>query len=500
MTIKCIGDKILNIKINSRQHEIFKKYFLMNIRTKLSRSANISLVDQIIALIQTQIDKKILRAGMRVPSIRELATDGEVSRFTVVEAYDRLVAKGYLESRRGSGFYVRKHEPAKQNEVSQAIQSGTSFDVELMVRSMYRQYAPEKMPGLGLLPFEFLNGNLIASNLRDIGRQHANQFLQYGTLQGFLPLRQQLQLKLMNLEISATTDQIVTTTGVTQGLDLVCRLLTKPGDTVFVDDPAWYLLFGILDNLGVKIIGIPRLIDGPDINQLSEMAALHKPCLYITNSVLQNPTSSSLSSAKAFQVLKLAQEHDFMIAEDDIYCDMHPGNHIQPATRLASLDQLNRVIYLGGFSKTLAVNLRVGFIATTKLLAQKISDRKMLTSSTSCEISERVMYKILSEGRYRKHTERLRNKLAIARAKSVAWLTGLGMTINIHSAAGMFVWADTGCDAQQLAEKALKEDIFLTPGSLFSATQKVSPYMRFNVATLSDPSVIAFFEREIKHK
>ena len=100
-----------------------------------------------------------------------------------------------------------------------------------------------------------------------------------------------------------------------------------------------------------------------------------------------------------------------MIVEDDIYCDMHPGTAVQPATRLAALDQLNRVIYLGGFSKTLAANLRVGFIATSHELAVRLSDRKMLSTLTTTEIGERVVYKILSEGHYRKHADRIRVKL-----------------------------------------------------------------------------------------
>jgi DNA-binding transcriptional MocR family regulator len=104
--------------------------------------------------------------------------------------------------------------------------------------------------------------------------------------------------------------------------------------------------------------------------------------------------------------LRIAEEHDFIIVEDDIYCDMHPGSAVQPATRIAALDQLQRVIYLGGFSKTLSANLRVGFIATSAELARSLADRKLLSTLTTGEIGERVAYKVLSEGHYRKHAER----------------------------------------------------------------------------------------------
>ena len=464
----------------------------------LSRGAGESLVDQIVRSIETRIDDKLLRNGARMPSIRQFAEMHKVSRFTVVEAYDRLVAKGFLESRRGSGFYVRgratmaaAHGPRPADTIPQHM------DVVWLVRNMLRQHPPQKMLGSGLLPTDWLDGELIANGLRAISRQNQNQLLQYGNPQGFVPLRQQLQLKLAELEIAATPDQIVTTSGVTQGLDLIARHFTVPGDTIFVDDPAWFLMFGSFAALGAKVVGIPRLPDGPDIAKLAELAALHKPKLYVINSVLHNPTSTSLSAAKAFQVLRIAEQHDFTIVEDDIYCDLHPGNSVQPATRIAALDQLQRVIYLGGFSKTLAANLRAGFIATSPEMAKRLSDRKMLSTLTTSDIGERIVYKILSEGHYRKHADRLRGKLDTVRDKTVKQLERAGLKVDITTPAGMFLWVDTGCDTSVLTEKALEQGYLLAPGSLFSPSQLPSTRMRVNVTSMSDAGVLRFLERQI---
>lgn len=465
----------------------------------LSRDAGESLVDQIVRSIESRIDDKLLRSGARMPSIRQFAEQHRVSRFTVVEAYDRLVAKGYLESRRGSGFYVRERSPL----VSAAAGAWTEqppahLDVVWLVRNMFRQQLPpQKTPGSGMLPSDWLDGELIANGLRAISRQSPAMLIQYGNPQGFLPLRQQLQLKLAELEIGATPEQIVTTTGITQGLDLVARHFTVPGDTIFVDDPAWFLMFGSFATLGAKVVGIPRLPDGPDIAKLAELAAVHKPKLYVINSVLHNPTSTSLSAAKAFQILKIAEQHDFTIVEDDIYCDLHPGSSVQPATRIASLDQLQRVIYLGGFSKTLAAALRVGFIAASAETATRLADRKMLTTLTSPEVGERVVYKILSEGHYRKHVDRLRSKLDGVRDKTVKQLERIGLVVDIPTPAGMFVWADTGCDTNVLTEKALEEGYLLAPGSLFSPSQLPSSRMRVNVTMMSDTGVLRFLEKNI---
>ncbi|HZX25592.1 MAG TPA: PLP-dependent aminotransferase family protein [Telluria sp.] len=465
----------------------------------LSREAGESLSDQIVRSVAARIDDKLLRSGARMPSIRQFAETHGVSCFTVVASYDKLVAQGYLESRRGAGFYVRDRAaflpPARGAEP--AHDPASKLDVVWLIRAMFRQTPLQRAPGAGVMPAEWLDGAAIANALRSISRQHSNVLLNYGTPQGFLPLRQQLQRKLAEVEIDAAPEQIVTTVGVTQALDLVARELARPGDTVFVDDPAWFLMFGSFAAMGLKVVGVPRQADGPDIAQLAQLAALHKPRLYVINSVLHNPSSTSLSAPKAFQVLRLAEEHGFTLVEDDIYCDLHPGPGVQSATRLAALDQLQRVVYLSGFSKSMSANLRVGFIAASAELARRLADRKMLATLTTSEIGERVVYKILSEGLYRKHVDRMRERLDAVRARTLRQIERLGMRIEPVPAAGMFVWADVGRDTNVLTERALAEGVLLAPGSLFSPSQLPSTRMRLNVAAMQDPAVWQFFEREL---
>lgn len=472
----------------------------------LSRESGESLIDQIVRSVAARIDDRLLRGGARMPSIRQFAASHGVSAFTVVASYDKLVARGYLESRRGAGFYVRERAalgPAAAPGAGQAASlpqerfDAKPIDVVWLVRNMFRQVPHQQMPGSGVLPAEWLDGPTVANALRAVSRQHPGLLLNYGVPQGSLLLRQQLQRKLAELEIGAEPEQIVTTAGVTQALDLVAREFLRPGDTVFVDDPAWFLMFGSFAALGAKVVGVPRLADGPDITQLTQLAAIHRPKLYVINSVLHNPSSTSLSAAKAFQVLRLAEEYGFVIVEDDIYCDLHPGSAVQPATRMAALDQLRRVIYLGGFSKTMAANLRVGYIATSHEWAERLADRKMLSTLTTSDIGERVVYKVLSEGAYRKHADRVRARLDGVRVKTIRQLERLGMTIDVVPAAGLFVWADAGCDTNALTERASAEGLLLAPGSLFSPQQLPSTRMRLNVAAMQDAAVWRFLEREL---
>jgi len=472
-------------------------------------AATLTLVDQLVQWGRRRIEERVFRPGMRMPSIRKLALDKGVSRFTVVEAYERLVAQGYLESRRGSGFYVRERfvgaghltpverRGAAANAANAAGEAPLvsadppTLDVVWLLRNMLQTSTqPEKGPGLGYLPARWLDGDLIAGALRSLGRQSGTQMLSFGTPQGFLPLRQQLQTRLAEFEIGATPEQIVMVSGVTQAIDLLARLYVQPGDTVIVGDPAWFQMFGRFVSQGARLVGVPYTPEGPDLDALEALVETWRPRMLVINSVLQNPTGTSLTAAQAFRILQLAEQYDFIVVEDDIYCDLCPPGY--PATRLASLDQLRRVIYLGSFSKTLAPNLRVGFIAAARDVAQAVSDQKMLVGMTSPELNERVLYRVLTEGHYRRHVERLRARLDGVRDKAARMLERAGLRLFTAPGAGMFLWADTGVSADALTAAGHEAGFLLTPGTLFSPHQSPTTWMRFNIANCGDPALAAF--------
>lgn len=479
-----------------------------------------TLVERTVREIRHRIAQRVLRSGARLPSIRALAEERGISRFTVVAAYDRLVALGVLESRRGSGFYVRDDDrrptPAQPGDASRGRMAGvpksSPIDAKWLVRNMFRNLPPHHMPGSGLPPPGWMDREMLAVALRAVGRAMGQGdatsagMLDYGIPQGFLPLREALARKLAGFEVDAQAGQIVTTSGATQALDLIARQFIAPGDAVLVDDPAWYLMFGLFAAHGARVIGVPRLADGPDLETLERLVVAHKPRFYVIDSVLHNPTSTSLSSAKAFQVLKLAERHDFVVIEDDVYADLHPGGgggH-SPAIRIAALDQLKRVVYVGSFSKTLAANLRVGFLACDAALAERLAEHKMLAALTTPEIGERMVCRILADGRYRKHVERLRGRFDAARDRAVRGIERAGLTVDHHPGAGMFVWAragsadGAGVDTNALAARLLDDGYLLAPGSLFSPSQLPSARLRFNIATSSNPGMLDALARALQ--
>jgi DNA-binding transcriptional MocR family regulator len=461
--------------------------------TPLSHDAPLPLVEQITGFLRTRIDERHLRAGTRMPSIRRFAEDNGVSRFTVVEAYDRLVAQGYLESRRGSGFYVRQRpQPVRRSDRREP--PATRIDGFWLLQHLYAENDGRDvlLAGSGCLPASWLEEEMLHAGLRALARREPSALTGYGTPRGYAPLRDLLQVYLAELEIRAAPDNIVLTAGASGALDLVARYFLQPGDAVLVDDPGYYVLFGRLAVMGIRPIGVPRTADGLDVERLDALATEHQPKLFMTNSVLHNPTGTSLSAANAHRVLRLAEAHDFHIVEDDILADLHPGR----AHRIAALDQLNRVIYVGSFSKTLGAGLRVGFLAAHPDLARDLTAQKMLASLTTPELGERLVYQVLSDGYYRKHVDHLRARIGRALEPAIRSLERVGLKLFHEPAAGMFLWAHAGehRDAEALAATAEQQGIILAPGSLFSPSQARSPWMRFHVAYAGNPKLAKFFE------
>lgn len=240
-------------------------------------------------------------------------------------------------------------------------------------------------------------------------------------------------------------------------------------------------------------MGVPRQLNGPDVSVLQQLLQEHRPTLFFTNTVLHNPTGTSTSLAVAHQILQLAEKHGLYIVEDDIYGDFHPQN----ATRLAALDQLNRVIYVSSYSKTISASLRVGFIACHPELAHRLLDLKLLTGLTSAEINQRVMYQILVEGRYRKHMEKVRSRLEVKRTLVIHALEQCGLTIHAEPAGGMFVWAKLANDknAAEVASEVARMNMMLAPGNLFRPYQEPSSWLRFNVAHCEDGRVFELLKK-----
>jgi DNA-binding transcriptional MocR family regulator len=282
--------------------------------------------------------------------------------------------------------------------------------------------------------------------------------------------------------------------GATQALDVVTRSLLRAGDSVLVDEPGWPVEFARLAALGLRVLPVPRGDTGPDLavmERLIQAQAPHeRPRLYITVSVLHNPTGSCLSLQNAHQLLQLAQKHDLHILEDDSYCYLAPAH----LPRLSALDGLSRTIYVSGFSKILVPNWRVGYIAAPSHLVDRFIDTKLLTTLTTPGLTEQALAYCLEQGLLRRHSERVNQKLDAARARSVKLAQAHGCEFKA-TPRGLFGWVDVGVDSERLAHAMLHEGWLLAPGSIFHATHRPTTLMRINFSTTQEARFWATLQR-----
>jgi DNA-binding transcriptional MocR family regulator len=460
----------------------------------LNPRSSTPLVVQIVDGMRRLIDQGALRAGTKVPSIRQFAQAHQVSVFTVVEAYDRLVAQGCLVSRPHSGFYVRRRvAQAAGPGARDGGVAGTAFDSMWYLRKIFENRHLTMKPGCGWLPGDWLFGEGVKRSLRALAGDEVD-LGGYGDPKGFAPLRALIRDTLAEQEIAISPEQVLLTQGSSQALDLAARRLLRPGDAVLVDDPGYAnLLFG-LRFFGARLIGVPRTPAGYDLAALERLVVAHQPRVFFTQPRLQSPSGSVAQLAHLHRVLQLAEKHDFLVVENDIYADLDPD----PRPSLAALDQLSRVVHISSFSKTISPNIRVGYVVAHPDLVEDLAQLKMIAGLTSSEFSERLAYGALTEGRWRKHLKALRERLARAHERVARRLDDLGFELFCEPKAGMFLWArhPDMPDAAQAANQAAEHDILLGPGHLFAADLQPTPWMRFNVAFCGDERVFAFLDSQ----
>ncbi|CAN7769323.1 MULTISPECIES: PLP-dependent aminotransferase family protein [unclassified Variovorax] len=469
----------------------------------LTRTSTQSLTEQLADRFSERIRTRLLAPGARLPSVRECARQQGVSPHTVVAAYDQLLAQGLVEARRQRGFYVRDSIAAQAGPAlstmgpisEEPAAKPVPADASTLIRGMFHRPSDKPQPGMGVFPSEWLDSPFTAAAVRRVTSTRALKdfSLQYGEPAGDSGLRRSLATKLANINVPAGPEQIVTTVGATHALDIVSRTLLRAGDAVMVEEPGWALEFARLEALGMRILPVPRKAEGPDLEVMERYCDAgngHQPKLFVSVSVLHNPTGYSLTPGSAHRVLQLANKHNFHIVEDDTYSHLAPEH----ATRLSALDGLQRTIYVSGFAKILAPNWRIGFLAASPALVGRMLETKLLTTLTTPSLFERALAWCIDQGQLRRHAERIRLRLDGARGRTVKLALAAGCTL-ASEPAGLFGWVDTGVDTDALTQRMLDEGYLLAPGSLFHARRPPSTLMRINFATAQDATFWKVFAR-----
>jgi len=440
-----------------------------------------------------EIESGARSAGSKLLSIRKCASEYGVSKNTIVEAYDRLVASGHVLAKAGSGFVV-----AAQGETNQARPKHVSEAVDIAsLLSAQLEETFDIRVGDGRPPPSWTEESEIKRHLGYSGRGNAAAVEAYGSAMGFLPLRHQIVRRLASQNIGATEKQILLTFGANHALDLVIRSFLAQGDTVLVDDPGYYPLFAKLKLAQVRVVGVRRLPDGPDAEDFASKVATERPKLFFTQSVGQNPTGSTTSLPVAHSILTIAAKHNVTIVEDDPFSDLS----VNPPNRLATLDQLNRVVSIGTYSKTLSAGLRSGHIAASVDKITALTELKMLTTVNSSGHVERLLTRLCEEGHYDRHLKRLAQRVEAAAVRVYGALSRRGYSIFSGNGGGYYLYLmlPDGTDDIEFARLGAKESIFIAPGSVFSIdkSNSSSTGIRINVARADDERFLDFLLRKL---
>lgn len=459
----------------------------------IDRSKRGSLVDQIVAAIAQMVNQRTLRVGTKMPSVRQFAKSNGVSTFTVVESYDRLLNLGLLSARRGSGFFVARSDA---QALPTALVHPCAAAIDALTPELYSGQTDALPVGAGWLPPEWYGETTILDAVRHAMKIPASRLRGYGHPLGFPSLRQHLATTLSAELFPAGPDQVLLTHGATHAFDLVLRTLTRPGDTVLVEDPGYSNLLSLIRHHGCIAVGIPRGDTGLDFDALERQAAATQPKLMFVNTVLQNPLGTSLTQAQAHRLLGIAERFDFWLVEDDIYRELASRGDAS----LAAMDGLRRVIRVGSFSKTLSPVLRVGSICASSSLVPELVRVKMLAGLTTSEINERAVYHAVSARPYRRMVQRLAGQLDEARERAIERLQQAGMAPIAQPRGGMFVSAGwpgpqtPEWNAKAIADQALRAGILLAPNELFMLREPGSVWFRFNVAYAAEPALLRFLQ------
>jgi len=453
----------------------------------------VTLVSTIVRKLQADMAAGSLPVGSSLLSIRKAAAEFGVSKNTIVEAYDRLVASGHAEARPGSGFVVTAAADAngsRPRHVAEAV------DVASLLGAQLEQSFRIRV-GDGRPPPSWTEQSEIR---RHLGAHMGIMPLDadaYGSALGFLPLRQQLARRLAARQIQAGEDNILLTFGANHALDLIIRAMLSPGDTVLVDEPGYYPLFAKLTLSQVRMVGVTRTPEGPSVEDFAAKAAAERPKLFFTQSLGHNPTGGSITVPVAHAILNAANRHGVLLVEDDPFVDLP----IATGNRLATLDQLNNVISIGTFSKTLSASLRSGYIATRADRIASLAELKMLTTVNSSGHVERLLHRVLADGHYDRHLKRLGQRIVAASDRVRQKLRQAGHRMFSDTVDGYYLYLllPEDIDDIALAREGAKESIFIAPGSVFCVAKRnpLARGIRINVSRADDAHFYEFLLRKL---
>ena len=450
----------------------------------LDRTSPVALRDQIVAYFETQISLGVFPGGMRLPSVRTLASQIRVNPSTVREAYAELACRDMVEGQGGRGTFVRMgHGPA----------APLTIDLDVAREDPHRSIVYTTMVAPGRTDILSLDQQVPAPHLLpfvdlDLATRHIwnpnNQALHhFGDPQGLFALRERLaHLVAWRGVTRVRADDLLVTSGVVQGLFLCLSLLCRKGDGVIVESPTWGVALSMLDHLGLVARPVPLTPEGMDIDEVDRILERRRARAIFTVPCGHNPTGVSSSVEQRTALLDVARRHGVPIIEDDIYGLL--GLSGEEAPSLLALDDERAIVFsLTGVSKSLGPAFRLGWmVPPPRFLDRFIATKQNLDLHTN-HIVQYILERYLSLDRFDAHLRRTRGAYKEMRdARIGAVRDVLGDRAEVHEPAGGFaLWVrlNGGMPAREIVSRSLRDGVYATPGACFFPVDKEEEGDRF---------------------
>jgi DNA-binding transcriptional MocR family regulator len=436
--------------------------------------------------IEKLIDNGVLKIGDKLLSVRALSKEQGISLSTAFQSYYHLESKGLIEARPQSGYYVKfsREHILELPKASEPPEDAVPVSVDEMIGSVYHDLNSEKLihfsmgvPSIALLPAAKLTKSVMQAI-----RESKTSCMQYEHIQGNVALRRQIARQAFNWGGTPTEDEIIVTAGCVEALSLCIKATTKPGDAVAIESPTYFAIFQVMESHGLKVVEIPTdPVTGIDLKYLEQAIPRFdiKACLFVNN--FNNPLGSCMPDENKKQLVDMLAKKEIPLIEDDIYGEMYFGRN-RPKT-CKTYDKKGLVLHCSSFSKSLAPGYRIGWVIPGRFKEQVIRLKRMHTVATNT-LSQAAIAHFLSNGRYELHLRHLRKAL---HTQSLRYIQAISEyfpddTKMTRPQGGFALWIELNkkINTYKLHKRALKQNIGIAPGQIFSSQARFENCMRLS--------------------
>ncbi|MGE4496352.1 MAG: PLP-dependent aminotransferase family protein [Deferribacterales bacterium] len=446
--------------------------------------------EEVQGLIRKIISENGLKAGDKVPSIRKMSTDTSLSVSTIMKAYVELEHQGILESRPQSGFYVSADNSIPSLEISAEKKITVArVDKFSMIYNVCNAMADKSLiqfggasPCISMLPSAEL-----AKTLKHI-LNHNPDFNSFEIFRGNAQLRSCISMQMLSAGLEISPNEIIITTGTTESLSHILRVLFKPGDCIVTESPLHFGHLHTLESMGLYVIEIPsRPEQGMDPDRLRDALDKYNAKALLIQPNFSNPMGGILSDEDKKRIVDICAEKNVPIIEDDVYGELCHEGH-RPRC-LSSFDKTGNVIYVSSFTKTISPSFRVGWICPGRYY-KEVMDKKISTVLDTSRLLQLALADYLLSGKFSRYLNRVRR---MYRSQVAAYRSYIGEffpegTRVSNPKGGYILWMELpeSVDSFRLYEEAMKEGIGIVPGFLFTAQDRYRNFIRLNCGSPLD--------------